>query len=106
MNVYPKFLKTLSFCLEFVHDTFDKLTSFDVHVLLVHSNKKNQAWRANFFFLLDCITYFSRKEQISLKSGSHVPENFCQIKIFPSHVWKNTIIYLLLENENKWILKV
>ena len=22
----------------------------------------------------------------NLKSGSHIPENFCQIKIFPSHV--------------------
>ena len=29
-----------------------------------------------------------------LKSDSHVPENFCQIKIFPSHVRKNTITYL------------
>ena len=32
---------------------------------------------------------------ISLKSDSHVPENFCQIKIFPSHVRKNTMICLL-----------
>ena len=29
-----------------------------------------------------------------LKSDSDVPGNFCQIKIFPSHVRKNTIIYL------------
>ena len=29
-----------------------------------------------------------------LKSDSHVPENFCQIKMFPSLVWKNTIICL------------
>ena len=37
---------------------------------------------------------------------SHVPENFCQIKIFPSHFQKNTMICLVFENENKWILKV
>ena len=29
-----------------------------------------------------------------LKSDSHIPENFCQIKIFPSHVWKNATICL------------
>ena len=29
-----------------------------------------------------------------LKSDSHVPENFCQIKIFPSHFRKNTMICL------------
>ena len=33
-------------------------------------------------------------EIINLKSDSHVPENICQIKIFPSHVSKNTIICL------------
>ena len=30
-----------------------------------------------------------------LKSDPHVPENFCQIKIFPSHVRKNAMICLL-----------
>ena len=30
--------------------------------------------------------------QLLLKPDSHVPENFCQIKIFPSLVQKNTII--------------
>ena len=29
-----------------------------------------------------------------LKSDTHVPENCCQIKIFPSLVQKNTIIFL------------
>ena len=29
-----------------------------------------------------------------LKSDSHVPENFCQSKIFPSHVRKNIMICL------------
>ena len=28
---------------------------------------------------------------LSLKSDSHVPENFCQIKVIPSDVQKNTI---------------
>ena len=42
----------------------------------------------------------------SLKSDSHVPEYFCQIKIFPSLVQKNTIICLVFEIENKWILKL
>ena len=32
--------------------------------------------------------------QVFLKSDSHVPENFCQIKIFPSHFRKNTMICL------------
>ena len=30
----------------------------------------------------------------NLKPESHVPENFSHIKFFPSHVRKNTIIYL------------
>ena len=30
----------------------------------------------------------------TLKSDSHVEENFCQIKISPSLVWKSTIICL------------
>ena len=29
-----------------------------------------------------------------LKSDSHVPENFCQIKVIPSGVQKNSIICL------------
>ena len=33
-------------------------------------------------------------EKGTLKSDSHVPENFCQIKIFPSHVRNNTMICL------------
>ena len=36
-----------------------------------------------------------------LKSDSHVPGNFCQIKIFPSHLRKNTIICLVFQNENE-----
>ena len=32
--------------------------------------------------------------KLGLKSDSHVSENFCQIKIFPSLVRKNTIICL------------
>ena len=35
-------------------------------------------------------THFSL--HLNLKSDSHVPENFCQIKIFPSLVQKNIII--------------
>ena len=35
-----------------------------------------------------------------LKSDSHVPENFCQIKICPSHVQKNAIICLF--GVQKW----
>ena len=37
----------------------------------------------------------------NFKSDYHVPENFCQINIFPSHVRKNTIIYLFGKNEKK-----
>ena len=33
-------------------------------------------------------------ETLYLKSDSHVPENFCQIKIIPSRVQNNTIICL------------
>ena len=32
--------------------------------------------------------------EISLNLDSHVPDNFCQIKIFPGLVWKYTIICL------------
>ena len=38
-------------------------------------------------------TYFSAN-RFYLKSDSHVPKNFSQIKIFPSYVRKNTIICL------------
>ena len=34
------------------------------------------------------------KFSITLKSSSHVSENFCQIKIFPSFARKNTITCL------------
>ena len=37
---------------------------------------------------------------ITLKSDSHVSENFCQMKVFPSLVWKNTIICLF--GVSKW----
>ena len=37
----------------------------------------------------------------NFKSDYHVPENFCQIKIFPSHIRKNTAIYLFGKNEKK-----
>ena len=33
-------------------------------------------------------------KQTKFKSGSHVKENFCQIKILSSLVWKNTMICL------------
>ena len=33
-------------------------------------------------------------DHYTLKSDSHIPENFYQIRIFPSHVPKNTIICL------------
>ena len=39
-------------------------------------------------------THLGLSIESSLKSDSHVSENFCQIKIFPSHVRKNTIICL------------
>ena len=38
-------------------------------------------------------TYFSAN-RFYLKSDSHVPKNFSQIKLFPSYVRKNTIICL------------
>ena len=37
---------------------------------------------------------FAIPQVLTLKSDSHVSENFCQIKIFPSLVQKNTIICL------------
>ena len=37
---------------------------------------------------------FSVRIAGNLKSDSHVPENFCQSKIFPSHVRKNIMICL------------
>ena len=37
----------------------------------------------------------------NFKSDYHVPEHFCQIKNFPSHVRKNPIIYLFGKNEKK-----
>ena len=37
----------------------------------------------------------------NFKSDYHVPENFCQIKIFPSHVRKNTVIYLFGKKKKK-----
>ena len=40
------------------------------------------------------ILFFS--SVVTLKLDSHVPENFSQIKIFPSHVRKNTIICLFV----------
>ena len=58
-----------------------------------------------FYYFLDknfsygpflCNGYMSLKavSMKNLKSDSHVPENFCQIKIFPSHFRKNTMICL------------
>ena len=49
--------------------------------------------------------YFNWKRH-ELKSDSHVPEIFCQIKVFPSLVQKNTVVCLVFKNENKWILKL
>ena len=40
----------------------------------------------------------NNRNNFVLKSDSHVPENFCQIKIFPSLVQK---ICLVFKNENK-----
>ena len=43
----------------------------------------------------------------NLKSNSHVPENFCQIKVIPSGVQKIlSFPCLVFKNENKWILKL
>ena len=44
--------------------------------------------------------YMTRDE---LKSDSHVPGNFCQIKIFPSHVNKKipSFICLVFQNETE-----
>ena len=39
-------------------------------------------------------SYILKSFHVILKSDSHVPEHFCQIKIFPSHVRKSTIICL------------
>ena len=48
-----------------------------------------------FWFLKDIIFFYATGVNMKvLKSDPHVPENFCQIKIFPSHVRKNAIIYL------------
>ena len=45
---------------------------------------------------------------IYLKWGSHVPENFCQIKVIPSGVHKKiaSFVCLVFKNEDKWILKL
>ena len=40
------------------------------------------------------------KNDEAFKSDSHVPENFCQVKIFPSDVRKNAIICLF--GISKW----
>ena len=42
-----------------------------------------------------------------LKSDSHVPENFWQVKIIPSIVQKiPSFVCLVFKNENKGILKL
>ena len=42
-----------------------------------------------------------------LKSDSHVPESFCQIKIFPDMFEKiPSFVCLVFENETQWILKL
>ena len=43
--------------------------------------------------LADILFDLGKKNSV-LRLDSHVSENFCQIKIFPSHVRKNTIICL------------
>lgn len=48
-----------------------------------------------------------RQIWLSLNSGSHIPENFCQIKVFPGLVQKiSSNVYLMFENEHKRVLKV
>ena len=43
-----------------------------------------------------------KKLCLTLKSDSHVSENFCQIKIFPSPIKKiPSFVCLVLKNENK-----
>ena len=49
--------------------------------------------------LAPSLSYIGSKTRVKfvgscLKSDSHVPENFCEIKIFPSLLWKKNFIYL------------
>ena len=51
--------------------------------------------------------FISRCYLVCLKSDSHVPENFCQIKVIPSGVQKKWHHLLFgVKNENEWILKL
>ena len=59
---------------------------------------ENHAWLLNHVWVIEKIS--------NLKLDPHVPEKFCQIKLFPSLVRKNGSICLVFQNENKWILRV
>ena len=67
---------------------------------VVKLNLRNDKW------LINC-SYNPYKNLIdnhldALKSDSHVPENFCQIKIIPSGVQKNTIVWCLKMKINEF----
>ena len=54
-----------------------------------------------FPFLSAQVVIFKLFNKGFLKSDSHVPEKFCQIKVISNGVQKNSIICLVFENENK-----
>ena len=56
----------------------------------------SKKWNLKKDSLINCISQFVTRKKVknNLKSDSHLPENFFQIKIFPSLVSKNTIICL------------
>ena len=80
----------------------NKLDIWDMNVSQISRNR--------FCYLLPTSLWsylsFFVSPAFSLKSDSHVPENFCQFKIFLSFVLKSTIVCLLFKNENKLILKL
>ena len=47
------------------------------------------------------------EKRFKVKLDSHVPENFCQIKIFSTLLQKiPSFVCLVFKNENEWILKL
>ena len=48
--------------------------------------------------------FTSRTNRHLLKSVFHVFQSFCQIKLFPNLVQKNTSVCLVFKTENNWIL--
>ena len=64
------------------NELLDKDGSFTIHQRNVQS------------LAIEIYKYLHDLSPAILKSDSHVPENFCQIRIFPSLVRKNTIICL------------